>query len=72
MACNPKVIACTMTAIALIGGPVAAQDPYARADDAWISISGTVALPTASAFMLDYGDGVITVEMDDWDTYGDA
>lgn len=72
MTCKPNLIACTMTAIALVSGPVAAQDPYARADDAWISISGTVAAPTASAFTLDYGDGVITVEMDDWDTYGDA
>lgn len=72
MTYKPKVIAFTMTAIALASGPVTAQDPYARADDAWISISGTVASPTASTFTLDYGDGVITVEMDDWDSYGDA
>lgn len=72
MTYTPKIIAFTMTAIALASGPGGAQEPYARADDAWISISGTVASPTASAFTLDYGDGVITVEMDDWDTYGDA
>ncbi|WP_292285417.1 hypothetical protein [Marivita sp.] len=65
-------IAGAMTAIALVAGPAAAQEPYSKADDSWISISGTVAAPTADSFMLDYGDGVITVEMDDWDTYGDA
>ena len=65
-------IAGAMTAIALLAGPAAAQEPYSKADDSWISISGTVAAPTADSFMLDYGDGVITVEMDDWDTYGDA
>jgi uncharacterized protein YdeI (BOF family) len=46
--------------------------PYAKSDDSWISISGTVASPEPDSFSLDYGDGVITVEMDDWDTYGDA
>lgn len=51
---------------------VAEPNPYARADDSWISISGTVVAPSAEAFSLDYGDGVILVEMDDWDNYGDA
>jgi uncharacterized protein YdeI (BOF family) len=46
--------------------------PYAKSDDSWISISGTVASPEPDSFSLDYGEGVITVEMDDWDTYGDA
>lgn len=46
--------------------------PYAKTDDSWIGISGTVVSPEPDSFSLDYGDGVITVEMDDWDTYGDA
>ncbi|MEQ8250120.1 MAG: hypothetical protein RLW61_16080 [Gammaproteobacteria bacterium] len=49
-----------------------ARDPYAKPDDSWISISGTVADPGADSFTLDYGTGRITVEMDDWDDYGDA
>ena len=47
-------------------------EPYAKSNDSWISISGTVASPQPDSFSLDYGDGVIIVEMDDWDTYGDA
>lgn len=63
-----------ITAGALLTAPALAQDvdPYAKADDSWISISGTVVAPDESSFSLDYGDGVILVEMDDWDTYGDA
>jgi uncharacterized protein YdeI (BOF family) len=47
-------------------------NPYAKENDSWISISGTVVAPTAESFTLDYGDGVILVEMDDWDAYGEA
>ena len=48
------------------------NDPYAKPDDSYISISGTVVNPTADTFGLDYGDGLITVEMDDWDSYNEA
>jgi uncharacterized protein YdeI (BOF family) len=47
-------------------------NPYLQPDDSWISISGTVVEPRAEHFMLDYGSGMITVEMDDWDSYGEA
>lgn len=47
------------------------NDPYAMEDDSWISISGTVVTPNEDSFTLDYGEGIIQVEMDDWDTYGD-
>jgi len=56
----------------MLAGPAMAADPYAKPDDSWISISGTVASPTADSFQLDYGDGLVMVEMDDWDSYGDA
>lgn len=56
----------------LSAAAVGAQDPYAKPDDSWISISGTVAAPTKVSFMLDYGDGVITVEMNEWSTYADV
>lgn len=64
----------TFATCGLLGLPVIAQaeDPYALPDNSYISISGTVAAPEADSFILDYGDGVITVEMDDWDSYGDA
>lgn len=69
---KPSIIAGGITVMALVAGPVSAQNPYVFPDDSWISISGTVASPTADSFSLDYGDGVITVEMDDWSTYGDV
>ncbi|MFW5750736.1 MAG: hypothetical protein ACOCZK_03710 [Planctomycetota bacterium] len=50
----------------------AVESPYQKADESWISISGTVVDPTADSFILDYGEGLVTVEMDDWDWYGDA
>lgn len=43
-----------------------------KPDGSWISLSGQVAAHTPSAFTLDYGEGTITVETDDWDSIGDA
>jgi uncharacterized protein YdeI (BOF family) len=47
-------------------------NPYARADDTWISISGTVDMVHPDSFVLDYGDGLVKVEMDDGDRDADA
>lgn len=58
--------------VALVVAPVSAKDPYAMSDDTWITISGEVESVTADAFELDYGDGMITVEMDDGDRDADA
>ena len=52
--------------------PAVATDPYEQPDESWISISGTVVNPDSDSSVLDYGDGVVTVEIDDWDSYGDA
>ena len=49
-----------------------APNPYAKADDSWISISGTVESVSADQFLLDFGNGVIGVEMDDGDRDADA
>lgn len=38
-------------------------------NNTWVSITGTVTSSTAWTFLLDYGDGVITVEMDDFDSF---
>lgn len=54
------------------GAMAATPDPYAGPDQAWISISGTVDSVTPDAFLLDYGDGMITVEMDDGDRDADG
>ncbi|WP_417427310.1 hypothetical protein [Hoeflea sp.] len=43
-----------------------------KPDDSFVSISGTVASAAADSFQLDYGEGLITVEMDDWDWYPEA
>jgi uncharacterized protein YdeI (BOF family) len=56
----------------LVAMPPAAEDPYAKPDDTWISISGSVEDVTADAFELDYGEGEITVEMDDGDRDADG
>lgn len=48
------------------------HDPYAKADDTWITISGTVDSVRRDNFTLDYGDGLVIVEMDDGDRDADA
>lgn len=53
-------------------GDYGKPNPYLKADDSLISISGTVVAPAADSFRLDYGTGVVLVEMDDWDSYGEA
>ncbi len=57
----------------MFGASAAAEkNPYAKPDDSWISLKGTVENVTADSFTLDYGKGIITVEMDDGDRDGDA
>lgn len=50
--------------------PADAEDPFSKSDRSWISLSGVVAATSNDSFVLDYGEGLITVEMDDWDWYG--
>lgn len=45
------------------------DNPYAENDGDWIDVSGTVVSSNEDSFVLDYGSGTITVEMDDWDWY---
>ena len=68
-----KPVLGVLTATALCVLPACAQEePYAQPDDSWISISGTVETVSPDEFTLDYGDGIITVEMDDGDRDADA
>ena len=57
---------------ALMGGTVLAVNPYLQPNNTWITISGEVESVEADAFDLDYGDGVIIVEMDDGDRDADG
>ena len=68
---KPTVLAIAIAGALGVTGAQAAQ-PYQKPDDSFVSISGTVTSPTADDFVLDYGSGTILVEMDDWDSYGDA
>lgn len=60
----------TLFAAAALGGLatfVLAQDVADKPDRSWISLTGNVLGTSVEAFTLDHGEGVITVEMDDWD-----
>jgi len=61
-----------LSAPAMAQAPDDKPNPYLMPDDTWISISGTAVDPQAASFTLDYGEGTVLVEMDDWDWYGDA
>lgn len=65
-------VALALSSSAALAQEDASVDPHLAPDHTWISLSGTVTSTTDDAFMLDYGDGMITVEMDDWDAWGDA
>lgn len=62
------LIAAPMTAMAADQG-VENESPYLAPDGSWITLSGKVTSTTADTFMLDYGRGLVTVEMDDWDWF---
>lgn len=49
-----------------------AVDPEIQPDDSWLTVNGTVQSVDRDSFILDYGEGVITVEMDDGDRDADA
>ncbi|WP_144394428.1 hypothetical protein [Pleionea sediminis] len=46
-----------------------AGNPELKPDDAYITVDVTVKATAVSSFILDYGEGEILVEMDDWDRY---
>ncbi len=51
---------------------MAGKNPYLVPNNTWITISGVVENVKPDAFDLDYGDGVIKVEMDDGDRDADG
>jgi uncharacterized protein YdeI (BOF family) len=54
------------------GLPAAAQEANWKRDGNWITLEGLVTVANANSFQLDYGDGRITVEMDDWDRWSEG
>ncbi|MDX1593585.1 MAG: NirD/YgiW/YdeI family stress tolerance protein [Gammaproteobacteria bacterium] len=60
---------------ALAAMPVAGQNdqpnPYLMPDESWISLSGQAVDVRDESFVLDYGEGTVIVEMDDWDWYNE-
>lgn len=64
-----------MIAIAMMSSMVAYgamdENPYTQPDGTYISLSGIAVNAQPDGFTLDYGDGLVYVEMDDWDWYGD-
>ena len=69
-----NIIVSTVAALALTAstGSVVAADPYAKADDTWITLSGKVDSVSRDSFVLNYDQGRITVEMDDGDRDADG
>ncbi|MBN2418386.1 MAG: hypothetical protein JXL81_03295 [Deltaproteobacteria bacterium] len=45
------------------------ENPYVKQDDTLININGTAVDTNLESFVLDYGEGLITVEMDGWNWY---
>lgn len=62
-------------ATALVSAPAlavaASESPYLSPDGSWITLSGKVTSTDSDSFVLDYGKGLVTVEMDDWDWYNE-
>lgn len=58
--------------LALFSVPVLADSPTSKPNESWISVNGTVVDTSDDSFQLDYGEGLITVEVDDWDWYGEG
>ncbi|WP_421684134.1 hypothetical protein HKW98_06885 [Stutzerimonas urumqiensis] len=60
----------------LIAQPALAADktpnPYSLHDGTWIGIGGTVESAGPESFVLNYGNGSVVVEMDDWDWYAEG
>jgi uncharacterized protein YdeI (BOF family) len=68
---NTRILLTTALCAGLLPA-FAEENPYTKKDGSWISISGTVTTVGPDAFNLDYGEGLVTVEMDDWDLDADG
>lgn len=55
-----------------LSSQLGAESPYVKPDGSYISLSGEVSSAGIDQFVLDYGDGKVLVEMDDWDWYAQS
>lgn len=51
---------------------VLGQEPDEKPDGSYITLKGRAVAATPGSFLLDYGEGKINVEMENWDWYGKA
>ncbi|WP_417706763.1 DUF5666 domain-containing protein [Rheinheimera aquimaris] len=69
---NLLYVACCMILNTAIALPLQAKDIQSKPVGSWVSLSGQVWSHTPKSFTLDYGEGTILVETDDWDKLGDG
>ncbi|MBC53467.1 MAG: hypothetical protein CMQ34_06470 [Gammaproteobacteria bacterium] len=69
---STQLLASVGAAVFSVSAAAQGPSPYLQPDDTWISLSGTVESVQQDAFLLDYGRGSVTVEMDDGDRDADA
>ena len=62
------VVVCAAV-VSLLAASGLAQDPATLGNGDAITLSGTILSTTPDSFRLDYGKGIVTVEMDDMDWY---
>jgi len=60
----------TLAVFALLSASAVAENPYAKENNSWISIHGEVDSVSTDQFELDYGEGNITVVMEEDDRKG--
>jgi uncharacterized protein YdeI (BOF family) len=67
----PRTLLAAALVAATLAGPVPAlaADPKTEPVSSTISVTGKVAAVADDQFTLDYGDDIITVEMNNWDFY---
>jgi hypothetical protein len=58
--------------LATASGSAAAIDPESPSDRSWKSLNGAVVSTTSDSFRRDYGEGIVTVDMDDRDWYPES
>lgn len=64
---NINLLASAGAVLFSVSAAAQTPQPYLQPEDTWISLSGTVESVQQNAFMLNYGSGTVTVEMDDVD-----
>lgn len=69
---NALKTVCALGIAAAFTLPANADTVKDKPDGSWVALNGQVVAHTPSQFTLDYGEGTILVETDDWDSIGDG